>query len=84
MLLDVTDAQLIAIVKFLVQLRAENLAMRRALQQRGGPGDAGMDSLIEEQQRRLANLPVVANALQRADVSLLPILLDTLSRVRLE
>lgn len=78
-----TDAQVTLLMTFLVQLRAENLAMRKELQTRG-PGSAGMDALIDEQRRRLLDLPKISKAIQTGDHSLLEGLLDTLSTARPE
>jgi hypothetical protein len=47
------DAQLIAIVKFLVRLQAENLAMRTVLIQTGQIEPEGLDAMIAEQRRIL-------------------------------
>jgi hypothetical protein len=74
-----TDAQLIALVKFLVRLQAENLAMRKVLVRGGGTGSAEIEAMIVEQRQALERLPVVASALQRNDLSTLQVLLDTLS-----
>ena len=74
-----TDQQLSSMVRFLVQLRAENRAMRRALQSNTGIGSAGMNALIQEENLKLQELPAIAAALHRFDLSQLPALLDTLS-----
>jgi hypothetical protein len=73
------DAQLIAIVKFLVRLQAENLAMRKVLARSGQTGSSELDGMIAEERQVLERLPVIASALQRNDLTQLPILLDTLS-----
>lgn len=76
------DSQVIAIVKFLVRLQAENLAMRKVLIQAGKIEPEGLGAMIAEQRRNLEKLPVVASALLRNDLSTLSMLLDTLSKVR--
>jgi hypothetical protein len=54
-----TEEQVSLLVKLLVELRAENLALRKAIQQGGQIGSAGLDALIDEQRRHLMNLPVI-------------------------
>jgi hypothetical protein len=76
------DSQLIVIVKFLVQLQAENLAMRKVLVQTGQIEPEGLKAMIVEQRQQLDRLPVIASALQRNDLSALSMLLDTLSTTR--
>ena len=77
-----TNSELIAIVKFLVRLQAENLALRKILIQDSRMDPDGQEEMIAEQQQNLERLPVIASALLRNDLSTLPILLDTLSTTR--
>jgi hypothetical protein len=58
------EKQFSAFVDFLIRLRAENLAMRRYLEQTGQVGPAWMDRLIEDQFHRIRDLPEVATVLQ--------------------
>jgi hypothetical protein len=77
-----TDAQLIAIVKFLVRLQAENLALRKTLIQTHQIDPSGLEAMIAEQHQHLERLGIVESALRRNDLSTLSVLLDTLSAVR--
>jgi hypothetical protein len=77
-----THPELTELVKFLVQLRAENLAFRQVLETGGQIGSAGLDDLIAEKRRGIESLPMIAYAVKRADPNNLPMLLDTLSTVR--
>ena len=55
-----SDADVIALVKFLILLQAENLAIRELLP----VGDAGLDARIAEQVRLISDLPEIASVLQ--------------------
>jgi hypothetical protein len=76
------DAQIIAIVKCLMQLKAENLALYKWLLKDSVLPTSGLVPQIAEQRQRLEQLPAIAHALARTDPSQLPILLGTLSAVR--
>ena len=74
--------ELTELVKFLVQLRAENLAFRQVLETGGQIGSGGLDALIAEKRRGIESLPVIAFAVRQADPNNLTTLLDTLSKAR--
>ena len=73
-----TDSQFKALVTFLIELRAENLAIRKILQS-NQIGDAGMDALIQEQKQRMAGLIAISRVLQTDGQSQLPTFLDSLA-----
>jgi hypothetical protein len=73
-----TDAQFKALITFLIELRAENLAIRKILQS-NQIGDAGMDALIQEQKQRMAGLIAISRVLQTGGESQLPTFLDSLA-----
>jgi hypothetical protein len=79
-----THPELTELVKFLVQLRAENLAFRHVLERGGQIGSAGLDDLILEKRRGIESVPVIAHAVRQADPNTLTVLLDTLSKARPE
>ncbi len=73
--------QVTELVKFLVQLQAENLAVRKILTIAAHIGSAEMEDLIAAERQRLESIPVVAHALLRSDTSQLAVVLGTLSTV---
>jgi hypothetical protein len=73
------NAQLIAILKFLVQLKAENLALRKHAQ-----NPEALSQEIDGERQRLEKLPAVAHALARNDPTQLQSVLDTLAIIRPE
>jgi hypothetical protein len=77
-----THPELTELVKFLVRLRAENLAFRHVLESRGHIHSAGLDALIEEELRGLESLPGIYSAMKQADPNTFATLLDTLSKAR--
>ena len=79
-----TNPELTELVKFLVLLRAENLAFRQLLEKAGQIGSSGMDALIEEKRRNIEALPGIYAALKRTDPNNLTTLLDTLSKAHLQ
>jgi hypothetical protein len=77
-----THPELTELVRFLVQLRAENLAFRRVLEKCAQIDSAGLDDLIGEERLGIESLPGIYAALKRADPNNLIALLDTLSKAR--
>jgi hypothetical protein len=77
------EKEISLLVKFLVELRSENLALRKAILQNGPIGAAGLDALIDEQRRRLLGLPTISEFLRIADEEHLAAPLNTLLTSRL-
>src|SRR5437763_1300594 len=70
--------QITLILKLLIELRAENFALRKALEQSGPMGAAGLDALIDVQRRHLLGLPTISYFLQNPQEKHLATPLDTL------
>jgi hypothetical protein len=77
-----TDPAVTAIVKFLVQLKAENLALLKHLEKEGSVPHNLLHSEIAMQRQKLESLPGVAHLLLMHDPNNLESVLDTLSTVR--
>ena len=78
-----TDQQAIAVLRFLVRLKAENLALMKSLRKDGVIPQSGLSAEIEQERRRLEALPAIAHALLMNDPSNLQSALSTLSTIPL-
>lgn len=76
-----TDRQAIAILKFLLQLKAENLALMKSLRKDGVIPQSGLSAEIVRERQRLEKLPTVAHALLMTDLTHLESLLGTVSAI---
>jgi len=74
-----TDDDVIAIVRLLVQIRAENLALLKCLQKDSAIPANFLRQQVAIQTQSLYQIPAIAQALSRNDPSNLPTLLSTLS-----
>jgi hypothetical protein len=77
-----TDQQTIAIVRFLVHLKAQNLALLKHLQEETQVPTNLLDRQIAEQRQHLEGLPGVSAILLKFDLNNLQSVLDTLQTVR--
>ena len=77
-----TDDQIIAVVQFLIDLKAENLALWKILAEANLIPEKFPPPEMGETQELVASLHTAAAALPRTGLSGIPTLLDTLSRIR--
>ena len=78
------DAQITLILKLVIELRAENFALRKALEQNGPMGSAGLDALIDAQRQHLLGLPTISEFLRNPQEKHLATPLNTLLASRLK
>jgi hypothetical protein len=76
-----TNDQIIAIVKFLIDLKAENLALWKVLARANLIPASFPPPEMSDTQKMVASLHTAAASLPRTGLSGIPTLLDTLSRI---
>jgi hypothetical protein len=78
------EAQIKLLIKLLVDLKAENFALRKVVEQSGSMGAAGIDAATDAQRKHLLELPTISEFLRNPQEKQLATPLNTLLTSRLK